>query len=182
MLRISAVYAASPMSGRWRSFGACNPVGHSFARLTMSNVRKSPDRWGSTWVSMLQFSKVSRPWSGSFPATASSVSRERANAGLFIPMGCISIGRLSRRVTGGSETFSTSVRFARRLPAISAKNRPWNGSSSLPAAIEEPSFGELERELKLIESSSDPYVQEFADGLSELIAMARREKNPVVFV
>jgi hypothetical protein len=48
--------------------------------------------------------------------------------------------------------------------------------------IEEPSFGELERELKFIESSSDPYVQEFADGLSELIGMARREKNPVVFV
>jgi hypothetical protein len=48
--------------------------------------------------------------------------------------------------------------------------------------IEEPSFGELERELKLIESSSDPYVQKFADGLSELIAMARREKNPIVFV
>jgi len=48
--------------------------------------------------------------------------------------------------------------------------------------IGEPSFGELERELKLIESSSDPYVQEFANGLSELIAMARREKNPVVFV
>ncbi|MDX8527425.1 hypothetical protein RFM68_23265 [Mesorhizobium sp. MSK_1335] len=48
--------------------------------------------------------------------------------------------------------------------------------------IEEPSFGELERELKLIESSPDAYVLEFADGLSELIRMARREKNPIVFV
>ncbi|MBN9547684.1 MAG: hypothetical protein J0H31_02055 [Alphaproteobacteria bacterium] len=49
-------------------------------------------------------------------------------------------------------------------------------------AIEEPGFGELESELKLIESSSDPWVREFADGLSELIRMARREKNPIVFV
>jgi hypothetical protein len=48
--------------------------------------------------------------------------------------------------------------------------------------IEEPSFGELERELRLIESSTDAYVREFADGLSELIRMARREKNPIVFV
>ncbi|TPN75951.1 hypothetical protein FJ987_23030 [Mesorhizobium sp. CU2] len=49
-------------------------------------------------------------------------------------------------------------------------------------AIEEPSFAELERELKLIESSPDEWVREFADCLSELIGMARREKNPIVFV
>lgn len=54
--------------------------------------------------------------------------------------------------------------------------------SHMGDVIEEPSFGELERELKLIESSADEWVREFADGLSELIAMARREKNPVVFV
>jgi hypothetical protein len=41
---------------------------------------------------------------------------------------------------------------------------------------------ELEHELKLIESSLDEWVREFADGLSQLIAMARREKNPIVFV
>jgi len=35
-------------------------------------------------------------------------------------------------------------------------------------------IAELERELKLIESSPDEWVREFADGLSELIAMARR--------
>ncbi|NUS18381.1 MAG: hypothetical protein HOQ25_01085 [Mesorhizobium sp.] len=49
-------------------------------------------------------------------------------------------------------------------------------------AIEEPSFVELEAELKLIESDPDPWVREFADGLAELIGMARREKNPIVFV
>ncbi|MCV3208110.1 hypothetical protein OHD62_15820 [Mesorhizobium sp. YC-39] len=48
--------------------------------------------------------------------------------------------------------------------------------------IEEPSFGELERELTLIESSPDAWVREFADGLAKLIGMARREKNPIVFV
>ncbi|MER8867486.1 hypothetical protein NKI19_27990 [Mesorhizobium sp. M0751] len=48
--------------------------------------------------------------------------------------------------------------------------------------IDEPSFGELERELRLLESSTDAWVREFADGLSELIRMARREKNPIVFV
>lgn len=48
-------------------------------------------------------------------------------------------------------------------------------------AVEESSFAELERELKLIESSTDPWVREFADGLVELIGMARREKNPIVF-
>jgi hypothetical protein len=49
-------------------------------------------------------------------------------------------------------------------------------------AIEEPSFGELERELGLIESSADAWDREFADGLSEMINIARREKNPIVFV
>ncbi|WP_095200633.1 hypothetical protein [Mesorhizobium carmichaelinearum] len=49
-------------------------------------------------------------------------------------------------------------------------------------AIEEPSFGELERDLKLIEPSTDAWVREFADGLAELIGIARREKNPIVFV
>ena len=49
-------------------------------------------------------------------------------------------------------------------------------------AIEEPSFGELERELKLIESCTDAWVRESADGLAELIGMARREKSPIVFV
>jgi|GEM_PF-3245201 len=48
--------------------------------------------------------------------------------------------------------------------------------------IEEPSFAELERELKLIETSPDEWVREFADGLAELIGMARGEKNPIVFV
>ncbi|MFD1984067.1 hypothetical protein ACFSOZ_15530 [Mesorhizobium newzealandense] len=48
--------------------------------------------------------------------------------------------------------------------------------------IEEPSFGELERELLLIESSTDPWVWEFANGLSELIGTARQERNPIVFV
>ncbi|TGV08566.1 hypothetical protein EN816_33060 [Mesorhizobium sp. M8A.F.Ca.ET.173.01.1.1] len=49
-------------------------------------------------------------------------------------------------------------------------------------AINEPSFDELERELRLITSSTDVWVREFADGLSELIGTARREKNPIVFV
>ncbi|TIT18023.1 MAG: hypothetical protein E5W70_30655 [Mesorhizobium sp.] len=48
--------------------------------------------------------------------------------------------------------------------------------------IDEPSFVELERELRLLESSTDAWVREFADGLSESIRMARREKNPIVFV
>ncbi|UVK51675.1 hypothetical protein DBIPINDM_004973 [Mesorhizobium sp. AR02] len=48
--------------------------------------------------------------------------------------------------------------------------------------IEEPSFGELERDLGLIESSTDAWVREFADGLAELIGIARRETNPIVFV
>ncbi|ESW62712.1 hypothetical protein X772_36800 [Mesorhizobium sp. LSJC280B00] len=73
------------------------------------------------------------------------------------------------------------------MPAFSAKARPWNGLSFFSACsvgdvIEEPSFVELERELRLIESSTDAWVREFADGLSELIRMARREKNPIVFV
>jgi hypothetical protein len=41
---------------------------------------------------------------------------------------------------------------------------------------------ELERELKRIETSLDEWVREFADGLAELIGMARGEKNPIVFV
>ncbi|ESZ37539.1 hypothetical protein [Mesorhizobium sp. L2C067A000] len=55
-------------------------------------------------------------------------------------------------------------------------------ASGVGDVIEEPSFGELKRELRLIESSTDPWVREFADGLVELISMARREKNPIVFV
>ena len=53
---------------------------------------------------------------------------------------------------------------------------------SVGDVIGEPSFVELERELRLLESSTDAWVREFADGLSELIRMARREKNPIVFV
>ncbi|WP_192244627.1 hypothetical protein [Mesorhizobium silamurunense] len=55
-------------------------------------------------------------------------------------------------------------------------------NSGVGDVIEESSFGELERELKFIESSSDAWVGEFADGLTEMIRMARREKNPIVFV
>lgn len=47
--------------------------------------------------------------------------------------------------------------------------------------IEEPSFGELECELKIIVSSPDPDVRDFAIELAELIRVARREKNPIVF-
>ena len=47
--------------------------------------------------------------------------------------------------------------------------------------IKEPSFGELERELKIIVSSPDPDVRDFAVELAELIRVARREKNPIVF-
>jgi hypothetical protein len=36
--------------------------------------------------------------------------------------------------------------------------------------------------LELIKSSADAWVREFADGLAELIGMARGEKNPIVFV
>lgn len=54
--------------------------------------------------------------------------------------------------------------------------------SHMGDTIEEPSFGELEKELRLIESNPDAWVREFADGLSELIDIARREKNPIVFV
>ncbi|KUM27751.1 hypothetical protein AU467_15285 [Mesorhizobium loti] len=54
--------------------------------------------------------------------------------------------------------------------------------SSVGDVIDEPSFGELERELKLIETNQDAWVREFADGLAEMIGMARREKNPIVFV
>jgi hypothetical protein len=54
--------------------------------------------------------------------------------------------------------------------------------SHMGDTIEEPSFVELEHDLKLIESSTDAWVREFADGLAELIGIARREKNPIVFV
>ena len=47
--------------------------------------------------------------------------------------------------------------------------------------IEEPNFVELERELEIIVSSPDPDVRDFAIELAELIRVARREKNPIVF-
>ncbi|TPM34158.1 hypothetical protein [Mesorhizobium sp. B2-3-4] len=48
--------------------------------------------------------------------------------------------------------------------------------------INDPSFDEIARELRLIRSSTDAWVREFIDGLSELMRIARREKNPIVFV
>jgi hypothetical protein len=80
------------------------------------------------------------------------------------------IGELSRTIEG----YLGSASALERLVLYSGGH--------MGDVIEEPSFAELERELKLIESSPDEWVREFADGLSELIGMARREKNPIVFV
>ena len=44
------------------------------------------------------------------------------------------------------------------------------------------SFYELEREARLVESSLDAYVREFANQLLLLISAARKEQNPIVFV
>lgn len=48
--------------------------------------------------------------------------------------------------------------------------------------IMDMSFYELEREARLVESSLDAYVREFANQLLLLISAARKEENPIVFV
>ncbi|MER8399844.1 hypothetical protein [Mesorhizobium sp. M1348] len=48
--------------------------------------------------------------------------------------------------------------------------------------IKGASFDDLEGELRLIESSPEAVVREFADELLALISMARLEQNPIVFV
>ncbi|RAZ87012.1 hypothetical protein DPM33_27130 [Mesorhizobium hawassense] len=89
----------------------------------------------------------------------------------------------SRRFGNISHIGALSITIGEYLGEASALERLvlYSGSHG-GDVIEEPSFGELERELKLIETSSDEYVREFANGLQELIDMARREKNPIVFL
>jgi len=79
------------------------------------------------------------------------------------------IGELSRTIEG----YLGSASALERLVLYSGGH--------MGDVIEEPSFAELERELKLIESSPDEWVREFAHELGELIRVARREKNPIVF-
>ena len=68
-----------------------------------------------------------------------------------------------------------------RTPADALERLVLYSGSHCGDVIEEPNFGELERELKIIVSSPDPDVRDFAIELAELIRVARREKNPIVF-
>ncbi|RWK01173.1 MAG: hypothetical protein EOR43_23975 [Mesorhizobium sp.] len=89
----------------------------------------------------------------------------------------------SWRVENISHIAALLERIAGHLGEGSALERIVRFSASHVGDVtEEPGFGELERELMLIESNPDAWVRECAHGLSELIGMARHEQNPIVFV
>lgn len=93
-----------------------------------------------------------------------------------VTAGMLRIGNISR-VAALRETITGHLGAGSALQRLVLYSGSHGGD-----VIEEPNFGALERELTLIQSSSDAYAREFAHGLSELIRMARREKNPIVLV
>ena len=135
---------------------------------------------------MLWSTKVSRPWKKSSPDTAFSVTLCQEcevihPSGAEIPWDAVKA--CERRFGNISHIGALRETIIERLGKGSALERLvlYSGSHA-GDVIMDMSFYELEREARLVESSLDAYVREFANQLLLLISAARKEQNPIVFV